>query len=162
MNITARCLIPIAMLLHTAAAAQENDPVLRVPERLHLSFDSLRYFMDPDTGRTDVLATPHYLQTSHFPNGRTIALDLQKPAVEGLEIMNISGCDEGYAYLSGGEMGIGEVILKFHTTAGQLQVFHLLDFGGPSMRLIYSQLEEDRWYGFEANVTLRVEELVQR
>jgi hypothetical protein len=30
------------------------------------------------------------------------------------------------------------------------------------MRLIYSQLEEDRWYGFEANVTLRVEELVQR
>lgn len=161
MNTIARCLLPLALLLHTATAAQEDDLVLRVPERLHLSFDSLRYFMDPDTGRTHVLATPHYLQTSHFPNGRTIVLDLQKPAVEGLEIMNISGCAEDYAYVSGGDTGAGELILKFYTAAGWLQVFHLLDFGEPVMRLLYSHLEEDRWYGFEANVTLRVEDIAQ-
>jgi hypothetical protein len=161
MNTIARCLLPLTLLLHTATAAQEDDLVLRVPQRLHLSFDSLHYFMDPDTGRTDVLATPHQLQMSHFPNGRTIVLDLQKPAVEGLEFMNISGWDEDYAYLSGGELGIGEVILKFYTASGRIRVFHLLDFGEPVMRLRYSHLEEDRWYGFEANVTLRVEELVQ-
>ncbi len=161
MNTITRRLLPIVLLFNTAATAQVDDLVLRVPQRLHLAFDSLHYFMDADTGRMDVLATPCYLQTSRFPDGRTIVLDLQQPAVEGLEIMNISGSDEGYSHLSGGEVGIGEVILKFLSTTRQLQVFHLLDFGGPSMRMIYSQLEEDRWYGFEANVTMRVEDLAQ-